>query len=90
MAFVPLDSRLTGPLVTTPAMAGVFSERSTLAAMLAAEAALARAQARFGMVPAGLSHAILAIDPGSLDIDAGGRVGRRARGARVPRREGGQ
>ncbi|MGA2127950.1 MAG: adenylosuccinate lyase family protein [Xanthobacteraceae bacterium] len=74
MAFSPLDSELLGPLFSTDAMRGVFSDRARLAAMLEAEVALARAQARFGIVPAALGDALAAIDPGSLDIAALGRA----------------
>ena len=70
MTFSALDSRLTGPLVATAAMREVFSDRARLAAMLEAEAALARAQARFGLVPAELGDAIAAISPDALDMDA--------------------
>ena len=73
MAFSALDSELLGPLFATEAMRSVFSDRARLAAMLAAEAALARAQARFGIVPAELADAISAIDPASLDAAALGR-----------------
>ena len=61
MAFSPLDSELLGPLFATDAMRAVFADRARLAAMLEAEAALARAQARFGIVPATLGDALAAI-----------------------------
>jgi 3-carboxy-cis,cis-muconate cycloisomerase len=70
MAFSALDSDLLSPLVTTARMRAVFSDTARIAAMLAAEAALARAQATLGLVPAGLADAIAAIDPASLDIAA--------------------
>jgi 3-carboxy-cis,cis-muconate cycloisomerase len=70
MAFSALDSRLTGGLFATPAMAAVFDDRATIAAMLRVEAALARAQARHGLVPAGLAAAIEAIGAGAFDLDA--------------------
>ena len=65
-----LDSLLTAPLLTTPAMQAVLSDTARLAAMLRAEAALARVQARAGLVPEGLAPAIEAIDPASLDAAA--------------------
>lgn len=74
MAFSPLDSQLLSGLVTTPAMAAVFSDRATLAAMLRVEAALARAQAGVGLVPADLADAIGAIKAESFDIEALGRA----------------
>ena len=70
MTFSPLDSALLGPLFTTAAMAACFSDAARLAAMLDAEAALARAEAGLGLAPDGLSAAILAIDPASLDLAA--------------------
>jgi len=74
MAFSPLDSELLGPLFATDAMRAVFSDRARLAAMLEAEGALARAQARLGIVPAALGDALAATDPESLDIPALGRA----------------
>ena len=68
MSFSPLDSELLGPLFRTEAMAAVFSDVNLLAVMLRIEAALARAQARHGLVPAALADTIAAIDPASLDI----------------------
>jgi len=74
MAFSPLDSDLLGPLFATDAMRAVFSDQARLAAMLRTETALARAQARLGLVPAALADALAAIDPGALDIAALGRA----------------
>jgi 3-carboxy-cis,cis-muconate cycloisomerase len=70
MTFSALDSELFGPLFTTDAMRDVFSDGARVAAMLAAEAALARAQERLGIVPAGLADAIAAVRPGDLDLGA--------------------
>ena len=70
MTFSPLDSALTGPLFATEAMHACFSDHARLRAMLAAEAALARAQATLGLVPATLAPAIDAIDPATLDAAA--------------------
>ena len=81
MTFSALDSRLTGPLFATDAMREVFSDEARLAAMLRAEAALARAQARLGLVPEALAAAIEAIRPDALDADA---LGRRTALAGVP------
>ena len=68
MSFSALDSALTGPLFATAEMRAVFSDRARLAAMLRVEAALARAEARFGLAPEGLAAAIEAIAPASLDL----------------------
>jgi len=70
MTFSPLDSALLGPLFTTPEMATCFSDTARLAAMIQAEAALARAQAGLGLVPDGLAAAIASVDAGSLDLPA--------------------
>src|SRR6478672_4892694 len=73
MSFSPLDSALLGPLFRTDAMAEVFSDRARLASMLQVESALARVQARHGLVPDALAPAIDAIDPASLDLAELGR-----------------
>jgi 3-carboxy-cis,cis-muconate cycloisomerase len=73
MSFSPLDSELLGPLFRTDAMAALFADASLVGAMLRVEAALARVQARHGLVPAGLAEAIAAITPESLDIPMLGR-----------------
>lgn len=70
MTLSAVDSALLGPLFASDAMRAVFSDRARLAAMLATESALARAQARFGLVPDALAPAIEAIDAGSLDLVA--------------------
>ena len=44
--------RLIEGLATTPKMAALFSDESVLAAMLAFEAGLARAEAGLGIIPA--------------------------------------
>ena len=73
MSFSPLNSQLLGPLFRTDAMAAVFSDEARLAAMLRVEAALARVQARHGLVPQGLAEAIEAVDPAGLDLAELGR-----------------
>jgi len=70
MTFSATDSALLGPLFATAAMRDVFSDRARLAAMLEAEAALARVQARFGLAPEGLAPAIATISADSLDVAA--------------------
>ena len=74
MTFSALDSELLGPLFTTDAMRAVFSDRARLAAMLRMEAALARAEARFGLAPPELAAAIEAISPDDFDLAALGRA----------------
>ena len=69
MTFSALDSGLTGPLLASDAMRAVFSDRAKLAAMLRAEAALARAGARFGLVPPDLADAIAGVAADDLDLD---------------------
>ncbi|MBV9078688.1 MAG: adenylosuccinate lyase family protein [Methylobacteriaceae bacterium] len=81
MTFSALDSELVGPLVATERMRAVFSDLARVAAMLEAEAALARAEARFGLVPAALAEAIAAIPAASLDLRA---IGDATRLAGVP------
>jgi 3-carboxy-cis,cis-muconate cycloisomerase len=73
MTFAALDSDLTGPLFATEAMRACFSDTARLRAMLAAEAALARAEAELGLAPEGLAEAIASIAPESLDAAAIGR-----------------
>ena len=68
MTFSAIDSALLGPLTATDVMRAVFSDTARLAAMLQAEAALARVQARLGLVPDGLAPAIEAIGAHSLDL----------------------
>lgn len=61
-------------LFTTDAMRGVFSDRARLARMLEFEAALARAEARVGVIPAWAADAIeaqCAVD--GFDVDAIGK-----------------
>ena len=54
-------------------MRAAFSDQARLAAMIRVEAALARAQARFGLAPQDLAPGIAAIEPDSLDLAALGR-----------------
>ena len=78
MTFSALDSGLTGPLFASDAMRTVFSDRAALAAMLAAETALARAEGAAGLVPKSLAPALARIKPDDLDIAALGRETRDA------------
>ncbi|SFL33090.1 lyase family protein [Methylobacterium pseudosasicola] len=70
MTFSALDSGLLGPLFATAAMRAVFSDEARIAAMLRAEAALARAEAEAGLVPAALADALDALTPAALDLEA--------------------
>jgi 3-carboxy-cis,cis-muconate cycloisomerase len=70
MSFSPLDSEIFGPLFAPPGLAAVFGDDSLIAAMLRSEAALARVQARAGLVPAGLADAIDAVQPAAFDKQA--------------------
>ncbi len=51
-------------------MRACFADEARVGAMLAAEAALARAESRLGLVPEGLAGAIETVQPASLDIAA--------------------
>src|SRR5947207_12292353 len=69
-----LSSTLFGDMFGTAAMRAVFGELAFLARCAEVEAALARAQARLGIVPADAAEAIsaaaaaVAADPQSLDL----------------------
>ncbi len=58
MSVNPADSAVFGTLYGSDAMRAIFDERAYLQAMLDVEAALARAQARLGIVPADAAEAI--------------------------------
>ncbi|KMO14139.1 class-II fumarase/aspartase family protein [Methylobacterium indicum] len=73
MTLSALDSALLGPLFATDAMRAVFADEARVAAMLRAEAALARAQAEAGLVPPSLAPAIEAVTSTALDPAALGR-----------------
>jgi 3-carboxy-cis,cis-muconate cycloisomerase len=73
MTLSALDSDLTGPLFASAAMRACFSDAARLRAMLAAEVALARAEAAFGLAVPGLAEALAAIAPDSLDAAALGQ-----------------
>ena len=52
MSVSPIDPSVYGGLFTTPAMRAVFADEARLQRMLDVEAALARAQAKLGLIPA--------------------------------------
>jgi len=60
MAVHPAQSLLTGGLYGTPEMRAVFSDEARVQRMLDVEAALARAQAALGLIPAEAAAAITA------------------------------
>jgi 3-carboxy-cis,cis-muconate cycloisomerase len=71
MAVNPADSPVLGALYGTEAMRAVMGERAFLQKMLEVEAALARAQARLGIIPAEAAEAITAAaDVDRLDLAA--------------------
>jgi 3-carboxy-cis,cis-muconate cycloisomerase len=75
-----MSGRLIESLATTPALAALFSDESLLRAMLEFETALARAEARDGLIPTEAANAIkAAARPGNFDIsvlaDAAFRAG---------------
>jgi 3-carboxy-cis,cis-muconate cycloisomerase len=71
MSVNPADQIVFGALYGTDAMRDVFSERAWLQRMLDVEAALARAQAKLGIVPAEAAIAITdAADASRLDLPA--------------------
>jgi 3-carboxy-cis,cis-muconate cycloisomerase len=66
-----LSGRLIESLATTPALAALFSDESVLQAMLEFETALARAEARSGVIPSQAADAIrAAAKTGNFDIAA--------------------
>jgi 3-carboxy-cis,cis-muconate cycloisomerase len=67
-----LQSRLFGDMFGTASMRAVFDDRAFLGRCAEVEAALARAQARLGIVPSEAAAAITAaasVDPGTLDLE---------------------
>ena len=70
MTVSPIDSEVYGGLFTTTAMREAFSDRVRFQRMLDVEAALARAQARLGMIPADAAAEITArADIARFDLD---------------------
>jgi 3-carboxy-cis,cis-muconate cycloisomerase len=66
-----MSMRLIDSLATTPALADLFSDESILRAMLDFESALARAEARTGVIPKDAADTITALaKPGSFDAAA--------------------
>ena len=66
-----MSGRLMESLATTPALAALFSDESVLQAMLEFETALARAEARSGVIPAEAAEAITAATKsGTFDVSS--------------------
>jgi 3-carboxy-cis,cis-muconate cycloisomerase len=58
MSVNPAESEIWGPLYSTDEMREIFSDRAQLQCMLEVEAALARAQAKLGLVPTHVAEGI--------------------------------
>jgi 3-carboxy-cis,cis-muconate cycloisomerase len=66
-----IDSEIYGSLFATAAMREVFGDRARLQRMLDVEAALARAQAKLGLIPAAAAAEVAAkAEVGRFDLDA--------------------
>ncbi len=77
--------QLYGPLFVDDAVAGCFDDRATLAGMLAFEAALARAEATAGVIPAGAAGPIAAAaHAADFDCAALGRAAASAGNVAIP------
>src|SRR6476646_5434905 len=71
MTDTPMTSQLTTPLYASAAMRAIMSDRARLQRMLDFEAALARAEASLGVIPARAAAAIgEACDAANFDIAA--------------------
>ncbi len=80
-----MSSRLIGSLATTDALAEVFSDQSILQAMLDFEAALARAEAKAGVIPGRAAEAIsAAASAEGLDAAAMAREARSSGTVSIP------
>ncbi|MFJ4290559.1 3-carboxy-cis,cis-muconate cycloisomerase [Cupriavidus sp. NPDC089707] len=68
----PTVTRLTDPMFGSPAVLDIFSDAGTVERMLAVEAALARAEAQCGVIPAAAATVITEVcrDVGAIDRDA--------------------
>ncbi len=71
MTVSAVDSRVYGALFTTAEMRAAFGDRARLQRMLDVEAALARAQAKLGVIPADAAEEIAAkAEVGHFDLEA--------------------
>src|SRR5262245_40267036 len=66
-----MTERLINSLATTGALADIFSDAALLTAMLDFEAALARVEARLGVIPARAADAIVSAAAAADAFDAG-------------------
>ncbi|HMA13165.1 MAG TPA: 3-carboxy-cis,cis-muconate cycloisomerase, partial [Kiloniellaceae bacterium] len=72
MSVTPFDSALFGPLLSDAELAALLDDRAQIRAMLDFEGALARAEARVGVIPEDAARVIseaadrLEIDPAAL------------------------
>jgi 3-carboxy-cis,cis-muconate cycloisomerase len=80
-----MPSRLISSLSTTDDLVELFSDRSVLLALLAFETALARAQARLGMIPADAAETIaMAAAVENFDAVAIARAARKSASIAIP------
>ncbi len=79
---LPLDSKIFAPLFSDPEVAVIFDDDSYLRAMLAVEGALARVEARLGIIPLSAGERISKV-AGSFVPDAQ-QIGRAAQRDGVP------
>lgn len=80
-----MPSRLIGSLATTDDLAELFSDRSVLAALLEFESALARTQARLGLIPPSAADAIArAAVADTFDAAAIARESRKSASVAIP------
>jgi 3-carboxy-cis,cis-muconate cycloisomerase len=71
MTISATDSRILGPLLADPEVAAAFDDAATIRAMVAVEAALARAQARLKLIPSFAADCIARAAEGfAPDLDA--------------------
>ncbi|MFO7544034.1 MAG: 3-carboxy-cis,cis-muconate cycloisomerase [Trueperaceae bacterium] len=72
MSFSPADSTIFGPLFSGTGLEAVFRDDVALQHMIAFEAALARVQGRFGVIPtdaaAAIDAGLASVEPGDLDL----------------------
>ena len=73
-----MSGRLLHSLASTDALDEAFSDAAVLSSMLRFEAALARAEARAGLVPASVADAIAAVPLDAFDAAALARAARRS------------
>jgi 3-carboxy-cis,cis-muconate cycloisomerase len=80
-----MTQRLIDSLATTDALADIFSDAALLAAMLDFEVALARIEARLGVIPAAAADAIAAAaDAQAFDVGAIARGARKSGTIAIP------